>query len=86
MYQLMYYLRRAIDLYETLILIGVIMSWIPRKPGSTYERIYDAIRSLIDPYLNIFRGIIPPLGGSGVSIDFSPVIGIIVLDLVKRIL
>lgn len=30
-----------------------------------------------DPYLNIFRGIIPPLGG---TLDLSPVLGFLLLN------
>jgi YggT family protein len=33
--------------------------------------------TLCDPYLNIFRGIIPPLGG---SLDFSPILAFLVLN------
>lgn len=32
--------------------------------------------TLCDPYLNIFRGIIPPLGG----LDLSPILAFLVLD------
>jgi YggT family protein len=34
---------------------------------------------VVDPYLNIFRRIIPPLGGGGFAIDISPILAIIVL-------
>jgi uncharacterized protein YggT (Ycf19 family) len=33
--------------------------------------------TLCDPYLNLFRGIIPPLGG---TIDLSPILAFVVLD------
>lgn len=33
--------------------------------------------TLCDPYLNIFRGIIPPLGG---TLDFSPILAFLVLN------
>lgn len=34
-------------------------------------------RTLCDPYLNLFRGLIPPIGG---TIDLSPILAFIVLD------
>jgi YggT family protein len=37
---------------------------------------------LTDPYLNVFRSIIPPLGG----IDFSAIIAIFLLQIVAGIL
>lgn len=33
--------------------------------------------TLCDPYLNLFRGIIPPIGG---TLDLSPILAFIVLD------
>jgi YggT family protein len=38
--------------------------------------IFSMSSTLCDPYLNIFRGIIPPLGG----IDLSPILAFLVLD------
>lgn len=38
--------------------------------------------SICGPYLNLFRRIIPPMGG----IDFSPVIALIALNLAERLL
>lgn len=33
--------------------------------------------TLCDPYLNLFRGLIPPIGG---TLDLSPILAFIVLD------
>jgi YggT family protein len=33
--------------------------------------------TLCDPYLNLFRGIIPPLGG---TLDFSPILAFVLLS------
>ena len=35
------------------------------------------LATICDPYLNLFRGIIPPLGG---TIDLSPILAFVVLD------
>jgi hypothetical protein len=37
--------------------------------------------TLCDPYLNLFRGIIPPLGG---TLDFSPILAFVVLSVSPR--
>lgn len=34
-------------------------------------------RTVVDPYLNLFRGLLPPLG----QIDLSPILAFVVLDL-----
>ncbi|KAF2285059.1 hypothetical protein GH714_037639 [Hevea brasiliensis] len=38
---------------------------------------WQGLCTLCDPYLNIFRGIIPPLGG---TLDFSPILAFLVLN------
>jgi YggT family protein len=45
----------------------------------------DFIHQVTDPYLNIFRRIIPPLGGGGFAIDISPILAIVVLSIVWRV-
>lgn len=86
MYRLLYYIWRLIDAYELLIIVSVFMSWIPRSPGSVIDQIHNGLSSIVDPFLNIFRRFLPTFGASGMSLDFSPIVAIMVLDLVKRLL
>lgn len=70
--------------YIILILIRVLMSWIPRMPYNPALRaVLDFISETTDPYLNLFRRIIPPIGGGGFGLDLSPMIGIIVLYILR---
>ena len=75
-------LVRLVDVYTMIIFVYVLMSWIPVKRG-WIEDIDNALGKLCDPYLNLFRKFIPPIGG---MIDISPIIAIIALQLVMRIL
>ena len=51
-----------------------------------YSRVTDAviqfIRDVTEPYLRIFRRILPPFGG----LDFSPILALIALTVVGRII
>ena len=67
----------AVNIYFYLIIASVLMSWIPSIKES---RIGQFITSLTDPYLDIFRKFIPPLG----MIDISPIIAIYALLLASR--
>ena len=70
--------------YIILILIRVLLSWIPRMPyNPTLRSVLDFITDTTDPYLNLFRRIIPPIGGGGFGLDLSPMIGLIVLFIVR---
>lgn len=71
--------------YSFLILIRVILSWINVNP---YRRKLDhpAVRILeqiTDPVLAPLRRVIPPVGG---AIDISPVVALIILEIVRRLL
>jgi YggT family protein len=70
--------------YIILILIRVLMSWIPRMPyNPTLRAVLDFVSQTTDPYLNLFRRILPPIGGGGFGLDLSPMIGIIVLYILR---
>lgn len=72
---------RLFEIYSVLIVVWCLMSWIPRRPGGLVEDIRGAIGILVEPYLNLFRRFIPPFGG----IDFSPIVAILVLNVIERL-
>ena len=70
--------------YIILILIRVLISWVPRMPYNPALRaVLDFVSQTTDPYLNLFRRILPPIGGGGFGLDLSPMIGIIVLYILR---
>ena len=79
------YVAALFTVYFILIFIRVLLSWIPRLPYYPWLRAsVDFVHQVVDPYLNLFRRVIPPLGG-GIAIDISPIIAIFVLFLVGRV-
>ena len=72
--------------YLVLILIRVLLSWIPRMP---YNRPLRAavtfVEETTDPYLNLFRRIVPQFGSGGFRLDLSPILAILVLTIVSSI-
>ena len=70
--------------YIILIFINILISWIPRMPYHRWLRAtLDFVTETTNPYLNLFRRVIPPLGGGGFALDLSPMIGIIVLFILR---
>ena len=74
-------ITKLFQIYMLLIVIWCIMSWIPRG-RSTVDSIRDALGSLVEPWLNLFRRLIPPFGG----IDFSPIVALFALELIERLI
>jgi uncharacterized protein YggT (Ycf19 family) len=70
-----------ITVYTLVIFAYIITSWI-RLPYSPWlNRIQRFLYDVSEPYLRLFRRILPPLG----PLDLSPMIGIVVLLLLGQI-
>ena len=64
--------------YYLLIIVRIFLSWLPSIDWN--QQPFRWISSITDPFLNIFRGIIPPIGG---MLDISPIVAIILLQLLQ---
>ena len=69
--------------YTTVIFVYVLMSWIPNNQTGIVGDIYRVLGKLCDPYLDLFRRFIPPIGG---MIDVSPIVALLVLQFVVRLI
>ena len=66
--------------YYILIIIRIFLTWLPNIDLDSQP--YYGIRSITDPFLNIFRGIIPPIG----MLDISPILAIILLQILQGVI
>jgi YggT family protein len=72
--------------YIILVFLNVLSSWIPRMPYNRWLRAgLDFVTETTDPYLNLFRRLLPPLGSGGFALDLSPMVGVIVLFIARGI-
>ena len=71
------------DLYSMIIVVYVLLSWFPMTNGGIIADIYRVLGRLCDPYLNLFKKVIPPIGG---MVDISPVIALLVLQFGVRLI
>lgn len=80
------YVDTLVRVYVVLIIIQVIVSFVPRMP---YNRFLSAflgfVGDVVNPYLNIFRRVLPTVKLGPGAIDLSPMIGIFVLLIVGGI-
>ena len=73
-------IARFLDIYMILLIVRILLSWFPTI--NWVDPPFSILSQLTDPYLNVFRSFIPPLGG----IDFSPILAIFLLQVVSRLL
>jgi uncharacterized protein YggT (Ycf19 family) len=70
-----------VSVYILLVFAYIITSWI-RLPYSPWlNRVQRFLYDVVDPYLRIFRRIIPPIG----PLDLSPIVGVFVLIVLQRV-
>jgi len=80
------YVSALFLVYIVLIFLNILISWIPRIPYNRWLRaVVDFVAETTNPYLNLFRRFIPPLGGGGFALDLSPLIGLILLFVLKAV-
>lgn len=72
-------LARIIDLYSLVVLGAVIVSWLRLPPGNPVAKLANA---LTEPVLAPIRKLLPAIGG----LDFSPMVLLVGLQLLRRIL
>lgn len=66
-----------LQIYWILLIVRILLSWF--QTAEWAGQIISFLSPVTDPYLNIFRSIIPPLGG----IDISAILALILLQFVQ---
>ena len=80
------YVDNLFTVYIALIIVRIILSWVPRMPYQPVLRaVVGFVEDVTDPYLNLFRRIIPPVRLGPAALDLSPIVGIFLLIIVQRI-
>jgi YggT family protein len=72
-------LANFLNIYLFLIFVRILLTWFPTV--NWMNQVASFLSPITDPYLNIFRSFIPPLGG----LDISPILAIIVLQVVAQL-
>ena len=72
----------AFNLYMILLLARIIMSWIPLPDNPTLNAVYRFIYDVTEPFLGLFRRLLPMAQLGGMGVDFSPIIAFFVLRLI----
>ena len=79
-YKIFSVLASTVQIFSFLLLIRVLLTWFPSIDWNNGA--LSALCSLTDPYLNIFRGIIPPIGG----FDISSLLAFLLLNVIQNLI
>ncbi len=81
------YLSTLIYVYTLLIILYIVIQLLfsvgVRPPYSrTVDAIVGFLREICEPFLRIFRSVLPSFGG----FDFSPILAIVTLEIVNALI
>lgn len=77
---LIFVVNNFFQIFFWLILVRCLLSFVPSIDW--YKQPFTAIKDVTDLYLNLFRKIVPPIGG----LDFSPIIAVIALQVLNSLI
>jgi len=83
------YVGALFTVYLILIFARIVLSWIqmfrPLPYNVPLRAVVGFIEESVDPYLNMFRRVVPPLRLGGGGLDLSPILGIFVLLILRSL-
>ena len=77
-----YLLVSLSNAYCMILFVYVLLSWFPTDRGLLAD-INKMLGKICDPYLNLFKKLIPPIGG---MVDVTPIIALLVLQFGVRLI
>lgn len=80
----------AIDAYADVLIAYIIVGWLQAIAGFTppdwLRPAFNFVYDVSEPFLRVWRGILPPIRLGGMGLDLSPIIGFIALRILSGVL
>jgi len=83
---IIYVLYLLVAAFVCLVAARVLVSWLRPRAGGSIYRLHWVLRVLTEPYLRLFRRLLPIVSFGRVRLDLSPAVGLIVLLIALEIL
>ncbi|MCY4069043.1 MAG: YggT family protein [Acidimicrobiaceae bacterium] len=73
-------------LYLLVIFVRVVLSWFPLNPNGSMATVAGFLNMVTDPVMNPVRRILPTARFGGMALDFSPIIVIFGIQILRNII
>jgi YggT family protein len=80
-----YVIYLALTVYAWMIVARALLSWLHVRPGGALSRIDRMLHDATEPYVGLFRRLLPMPRVGAVGIDLSSVVALVVLLVVIQI-
>ena len=78
-YWLFKFIKYLFNFYEYSMFAYILSSWLPQLRNNI---IVEFLEAICEPYLKLFRKVIPPIG----MLDISPIAALVVLSLLQNLI
>jgi YggT family protein len=77
----------ALQAYRYTLFVRIILSWFPiaQSLPPALRPAFAFLHDLTEPFLRLFRRILPPIGVGGMGLDLSPLLGFIVIYIAEAV-
>jgi YggT family protein len=75
----------AVMIYGWLIVARALLTWLPIRRGTVMWRVQGVLFKVTEPYLAFFRRLLPPGRFGSVGIDWSFMVGLVVVFVVLQV-
>ncbi|MGD0165821.1 MAG: YggT family protein [Gaiellaceae bacterium] len=73
--KVMAFVNVSVIVYSLIIFLYILSSWIPLPYNRNVNRLRRFLFDVCDPYLRLFRRLLPPFG----AFDLSPILAVVTL-------
>jgi YggT family protein len=74
-----------LQIYLLVVLVRIVMSWFPLRPGGAAQQIAGVLVAITEPVLGPLRRVIPSVPMGGMRLDLSPLILILGINILQGI-
>jgi YggT family protein len=75
-----------LQLYLLIVLVRIVMSWFPIRPGGVGQQIAGVLITLTEPILGPLRRAVPSVPLGGMRLDLSPLILLFGIRIVQGVI
>lgn len=74
--------RYLLQAYVIILVLRVVLSYFPIRSGSPLEPVVRIVQALTEPVLAPLRKVLPSVGFGRMAFDFSPLVVLVVLEII----
>jgi YggT family protein len=85
MVDIWFYVSRFLTVYSWAVFAYIVMSWFVSDATGPLRELYRGLALICEPFLSLFRRVLPPVMVGSAGLDVSPIIALFVLQILANV-